>query len=662
MAVTKRNSPAERPAQGQILAQTLLLALAFAPLMALLEPQVSAYFYFVLAARALSVHWPQLAPGRWLLVPFTLAGGINVYDAYHTIAGPEAGTALLATMMALKLLETRRVRDLWFGTLLFGFLLVAQFLVDQSPALTLYLGVLLVGNFALMADLCERAPRYPVRRSLGLAVRLVLQALPLTAVLFVLFPRLAAPLWAIDQGGARGVSGVKPLLEPGAVSELVLDETLAFRVRFEGNYPPPSQLYWRGPVLWQTDGRRWTPGATGSSAGPAAPLARAQGQVAYTLVVEPTGQRWLFPLDLPTRVDQGVRLTSDFQALTAKRIDAAGAYRMQSALSYDTGPGEAGLEAALQLPENVTERMRGQVSEWGRGTHDPQDVIRRALAWFNREPFYYTLRPPVLAGNPADEFLFETRRGFCEHYASSFALLMRIAGIPARVVVGYMGGERNPIGDYLMVRQSDAHAWVEVWLQGRGWVRVDPTASIAPERVERDAPFRDLAGGGSSRRGLEGVGLLARWLHGVSLLADAADEQWRLWVVGYSQARQLRLLASLGLESLGEYGLAAAMAIAAVAVVALLAVALGRGEMRRDALERLYQRFCRRLARTGLARRPSEGPLDFARRVEAVRPDLALPVRGFVELYTAMRYGDERGEASVRELRRRLAGVRPRRR
>jgi transglutaminase-like putative cysteine protease len=619
--------------------------------------------YGLLLLRWVSVRWPRLEPRRWLLLPLTLVGGINVYDAYQTIAGVEAGTALLATMMALKLLETRRTRDLWLGTLVFGFLLVAQFLLDQSPALTLYLGVLVVGNFALMADLCERASEQPLRRSLVLALRLAVQAVPLTAILFVLFPRLAAPLWAIDQGGARGVSGVRPMLEPGAVSELVLSEALAFRARFEGPYPPDGQLYWRGPVLWQTDGRRWTPGTAGSSGGTGAPIARAESPVVYTLVVEPTGQRWLFPLDLPTRVASGVVLTMDFQALTPKRIDAVAAYRMESALSYDTGPGEAGLEAALQLPANVTDRMRGQVAEWQRGADGPQDIVRRALAWFSREPFYYTLRPPALGENPADEFLFETRRGFCEHYAGSFAVLMRIAGIPTRIVVGYLGGERNPIGDYLMVRQSDAHAWVEVWLKGKGWVRVDPTAAVASERVERDARVGALGAGGPVRRGVQEEGLLGRWLHGVSLLADAADEQWRLWIVGYSRARQFRFLESLGLGGLGEYGLAAGMVIVSGAMLGLLVIFLGRGSvMRGDALDRLYGRFCLRLGRAGVPRCAWEGPVDYSRRVSAVRPDLSNAVRGFTELYVAMRYGDEIGETKLRELRRRLAQLRPARR
>jgi hypothetical protein len=330
-----------------------------------------------------------------------------------------------------------------------------------------------------------------------------------------------------------------------------------------------------------------------------------------------------------------------------------------SALTYDTGEISPDEKAAgLELPPNVTHRMRRLVADWQHQAHGPQEVVRAALRYFNQEPFYYTLQPPRLGTNPADEFLFETRRGFCEHYASSFALLMRIAGIPSRIVLGYLGGELNPIGNYLIVRQSDAHAWVEVWLQKRGWVRVDPTAAVAPERVERSDILTDLGGGAPARFQIGDPGELYRWAHRLRLIADAVDAGWRNWVLDYSRSRQQGLLNSFGLGFLREYGLAAAMIVASALMLALVAAGIGRRRAPRDTLQKIYLRFCRRLATCGLERHPSEGPMAFGARIAAARPNLRRPVHSFLSLYLPLRYGRRaRSPQNIQELRRRLARV-----
>jgi transglutaminase-like putative cysteine protease len=652
---------ADRPLAGQVLAQTLLLGAAYAPLIFHLFVQVSAYFYLVVLLRVASLRWPGLTPGRWLLLPLTVAGGLVVLDAYRGSAGHAAGTGLLAIMLALKLLETKRVRDVRLGTLFFGFLLIAQFLFDQSPWLTMYLGALLVGNFALMTDLSGPSGQ---RRALGallLAGRLTLQALPLALVFFLLFPRLSVPLWNVSGDDTIGVSGIRPMLEPGVVGELLLDDSLALRARFDGPSPPKASLYWRGPVLWETDGRRWLPGKLGeSSDGPTKP-ARIGDRVGYTMLLEPNGQHWVFALDLPLQAPSGTRITADFEVLTRGRVDEVIGYRMESALAYDTGPLDPERRsAALALPGTVTERMRLLASRWADTSRNGRELVERGLAWVNREPFHYTLSPPLLGARPDDEFLFESRRGFCEHYASGFALLMRSAGIPARVVLGYTGGELNPLGGYLMVRQADAHAWVEVWLEGEGWVRVDPTAAIAPERVESGASIPGRREAGIAGAGSEGVDEWLRGgLRGLALLADAVDARWRLWVIGYGLERQQRLLDAVGLGFLAEYGLALAMMVSVSVVLGLLLVAMTGNRSRRDPAVRLYDRLCRRLARVGLERRPSEGPMDYAQRVGASRPELSGPVRDFIESYIALRYGAASGPGAVRMLRERLKDVRP---
>lgn len=642
----------------QAAAATGLVTLAYLPLAAQMETAVTGYVALLVAWRVVSLRWPKALPNRWVLLPLTIAGMAAVLAAHHTLVGQEGGTAFLATMLALKLLEVRRPRDVRAVTVLFGFLLVTQFLFDQSAWLALYLATLLVANFALMAHLTAGG-RLSARRAAGLAARLALQAAPLTLILFVLFPRLEAPLWELGKTKSRALTGISDSLEPGSISDLVLSRALAFRARFEGAVPAAGKLYWRGPVAWTTDGRRWTGGRPASDRRSPPPLARAQDKVRYQVLLEPSWQRTLFVLDLPVQVPSDASVGADFQVRVARDIQDVRRYRAVSALTYDTGEISPDEKAAgLELPPNVTHRMRRLVADWQHQAQSPQQVVRAALRYFNEEPFYYTLQPPRLGANPADEFLFETRRGFCEHYSSSFALLMRIAGIPSRIVLGYLGGELNPIGSYLIVRQSDAHAWVEVWLQGRGWVRVDPTAAVAPERVEPSDILTDLAGGAPARFQIGDPGELYRWVHGLRLLADAVDAGWRNWVLDYSRSRQQGLLNAFGLGFLREYGLAAAMILGSALMLALVAAAIGRGRRPRDPLQKVYLRFCRQLATRGLERHPSEGPMTFGARIAAARPELRQPVQSFLSLYLPLRYGRRApNQQHMQELRRRLARI-----
>jgi transglutaminase-like putative cysteine protease len=655
---------AQKPRTAQVAAITTLYGLAYLPLMREMAIQVSLLFGALILIRVASLRWPAFTPGRWLLIPLTVGALINVYSAHHTIAGQDGGTALLVSMLGLKLLEARQVRDVRLASMLFCFLLVSQFLFVQSSAIALYCFVLLVANFALLADL-SGTKTLAVSQSLRLSFRLVLQALPLTLVLFALFPRLDAPLWNFQAAEQKARTGIKPWLEPGSVSELVVDGALAFRARFDGPVPSPEKLYWRGPIAWNTDGKRWLPAEPEQFAALSTLPSETSGdRISYEVSLDPTGHRWLFALDLPTAAPpRDARMTHDFQVLAPKEITEATVYRMTSAPVYNTGSLSLEEEVAgLQLPDNVTERMRGLVADWETRAGSPSELVGQGLAFFNRESFHYTLLPPRLGENPTDEFLFETRKGFCEHYASSFALLMRIAGIPSRVVMGYMGGERNPLGGHLIVRQSDAHAWVEVWLEGRGWVRVDPTGAVAPWRVERSDLLAGLGSGSPLRFRVHESDGLANLVHGLRLLADAIDENWRHWVLELDHSRQLNMMEHIGLGYLREYGLAVAMIIGAAVVLAILVLGLVREDQESPLSpeERLYAQFGKTLAREGLPRRPSEGPLDYSARVASTRKDLGTSANGFARLYAGVRYGvlpsdDEnldRLRGYLRELRR----------
>jgi protein-glutamine gamma-glutamyltransferase len=660
--MSKRTIPSnERPERTQILWVTLVLIAAYLPLGGHLAPQISAFVGLLFVIRLASLRWPAILPGTWPLAALTLIGVANAAVTYQGWSGQNAGTALFVSMLVLKLMELRRKSDIRLVATLIGFLVVVEFLFDQSPWLVLYLAAVVLGGIALLVDLNGGLGEARRRGAFAVAVRLSLQALPLTLILFLLFPRLSAPLWNLGLDPSKATTGISDSLEPGAISELVLNGELAFRARFEGTPPAADQLYWRGPVLWETDGRRWSVGEGITHSGPAGALLKTARPIDYEVTLEPTEQRWLFALDMPDSVPEGAFLSPDHQLIARQVVGAVKRYRVTSALDYRTAaPDPTRLAAGLQVPDNVTPRMRLLVDEWRSRSESNWALVQSGLQFFNRESFHYTLMPPRLGTNPTDEFLFETRRGFCEHYAGAFAVLMRMAGIPSRIVLGYLGGELNRVGGYHMVWQSDAHAWVEVLIDGRGWVRVDPTAAVDPSRVDNSGASRMLGAGPSVRFTLEQADAIARFARNMRLFADSLDAAWQDWVLGFSVEDQLALLQRLRLGELREYGLVALMLAALGLTLGILVLASIRERTDVDPLDAAYARFCRRLARIGLDRRPNEGPIDFGRRVINARPDLAQAVEGFLELYVPARYGaggSANGVATLSEL---LRDFRPR--
>ena len=649
---------AERAEPRQTLWTSLLVMAACLPLMRFLEWQINAFLVLVFLVRLLALRWPAANPGAAVRVLLTFAGVANCLHGYHTLAGQDGGAALLTTMLGLKLLELKSKRDLRLVLTLLGFLIVVQFLFDEGFMTTSYMALIAFAAVTLLADLNGLSHEGRWGPALGIATQLSWQAVPLTVVLFLLFPRLDAPLWDLGFEREAAMTGMSDSMEPGAISELVVNGEGAFRVRFEGPAPARDQLYWRGPVLWEMDGRRWSPGDAPRPARVGTGLTASDGPIDYEVVLEPTKQSWLFALDLPVGAPADAFITPEHQVVARTPVTSLKRYRVRSARSYRTAePDEAQRALALRLPGNITPRMRALVADWQAQSTTESALVERALAFFNREAFHYTLLPPRLGASPADEFLFETRSGFCEHYASAFALLMRIAGIPSRIVLGYLGGEENDLGGYQIVRQSDAHAWVEVALQGRGWVRVDPTAAVDPARVDRRSASRLLGASASVRFDIGETDRLARLFRSARLLADTLGATWQNWVLDFSSEDQLALMDRLGLGALREYGLAALMLLAVGLTLGIVMLAMLRGPSHPDPLDALYARFCRRLARAGLPRHHHEGPSDYGRRVQTERPDLAGPVSRFLELYVPARYRAGATAETLAQLKSRLDAV-----
>jgi len=591
----------------------------------------------LLGWRIYIMHYGLQLPRKWLLL-LVAAGALGgVYISYGRILGRDPGITLLLIMLSLKLLEMAVLRDAMILIFICYFLVITNFLYSQSIATALYMLCVVWMITASMIGFQFRTSQPGYKHQLRSAGIMLLQSAPLMLVLFVFFPRIQGPLWGMPQDAFAGRSGLSDEMSPGSVSRLILSDAIAFRVSFESKIPPVNQLYWRGPVFWDFNGYTW-------SARRAPYLAvreyRALSDpINYTVTVEPHSRRWLFALDLPARIPERSLITSDFQLLHQTTVTNRFRYEMTSHLNYRNNAELGSYESrrALQLPPNTNQRSAELANKMRRAAGDERTYISSVLEMFRKQNFFYTTTPPPLRENPVDEFLFSTRAGFCEHYASAFAVLMRSAGIPARIVTGYQGGEVNTVGNYLTVRQADAHAWVEVWLINDGWVRIDPTAAVSPARIE--------AGVMAAVPASETLPMLRQeyaWLREARLTLDSISNSWNQIVLGYSQDRQRQIMRQVGIEDATWRSMATFMVVATGAITLVLAALMLRKlrALRPDPVVIAYTRFCRRLARRGLTRHASEGPDAFCRRACSARPELAPAIGSISALYIRLRYGD----------------------
>ena len=596
-------------------------------------------------------------PRKWLLLLIAAASVAGIYITYGRVLGRDSGIALLVVMLALKLLEMATLRDAMVLIFIAYFLVITNFLYSQTiPTALLMLGIVWIIT-ATMVGFQFRARQPGYRYQLRIAGIILLQSAPLMLVLFLLFPRIQGPLWGMPQDGASGVTGLSEEMAPGSVSNLLTSDAVAFRVTFESATPPQSQqLYWRGPVMWDFDGYTWSaPRVPYPVVRPYEPIG---DPVEYTVTVEPHGKRWLFALDLPAKTPPRSVLTSDFQLLFQTAVNNRMRYDMISHLRYrdNSEPPRYELQRALRLPRVFNPRTRELAREMRSRATDDRAYIDAVLGMFRNENFSYTTTPPLLGANPVDEFLLTSRAGYCEHYASAFAVLMRAADIPARVVTGYQGGELNTVGDYMIVRQAYAHAWVEVWLAGDGWTRVDPTAAVAPARVQAGAVAAVPQG--------EALPLLLRgdyrWLNRARLTWDSLAYSWNQIVLEYTFDHQRQLLQRVGIDDATWRSMVTVMIIAAGTIILVLALLLLHHlrALRPDPVAAAYARFCRRLADRGVTRHPSEGPAAFGKRACAAHPEIAPAIDAISDLYIRLRYCSQAPPGALADLQRAVANFR----
>lgn len=581
--------------------------------------------------------------GGWRLLPrwfqgVAVAGGfVGAWLTFGTLGSLEATTTLLMTAVALKLLEAHTRRDAYLLLFLGYFSVLLGFLFTQTPLATGYALIPLVLLTAALLALHDGSrPRLIITQ----AVLLLVQSLPVMLVLFLLVPRLP-PLWSVPQPGSLARTGLGATVAPGEVAQLSRSDRLAMRVRFAGEPPPHVNWYWRGIVLSSFDGRSWAMEADHSHRVTAANVQAGVEQHAgwtYQILQEPSHQPWRFSLAVPVATRGEVYLASDGRVAGPSKHERV----MYTVFSIPDRPLDPDLSAAerarfLMLPDQHNPRARA----WGKQLAQqmtPTERIQQVLMHFRQQPFIYTWQPPPLGHDSVDEFLFSTRRGFCEHYASSFAVVMRAAGVPARLVVGYQGGERNPLTGSILVHDYDAHAWVEVWLQGQGWVRVDPTAAVAPARVEQGLESA-LAGHFAPGSPLTAVRYReVGWINRLRLRMDAFEDHWALWVLHYRGERQWQTLTRLlGQVTVWRVGAILLM----VGGLPLLMVALWqwRGQ-RRPADPQLagYRKLCGRLSRAGYPPLPGEAPGAYLQRVAVSEPLWAESLQRIAQLFSALRY------------------------
>jgi len=590
-------------------------------------------------------------PSRWLVIGVAAVGMLGVWMEYRTLFGRGPGIILLVLFAGLKLLETRTHRDAALAAFLGFFLIITNFLYTQSIPTAGLMGAAL---FALTVTLLGlSAPHRSPRANLRTAGLLLAHAAPAALVLFLLFPRVQGPLWGLPQDAYSGMTGLSESMSPGNLSSLAQSDAIAFRAEFRGETPPHAQRYWRGPVLWDFDGRTWTmiPVLLRDFVPPTGGR-----QYRYDVVLEAHNRPWLFALETAASLPEGARMTRDGQVLASAPVRTRIRYEIASAVAPDADAQEDPrlLARARRLPVESNPRAAALAAEWRAASASDGEILARAIAFLRAGRYGYTLEPPPLGAHPVDDFLFSTKEGFCEHFSSAFVFLMRAAGLPARVVTGYQGGELNSVDSIITVRQSDAHAWAEVFLAGRGWVRVDPTAAAVPGRVEvgmaRAVP-QTAALPLMMRERLE-------WLRGMRDRWEALAHQWNVWVLGYNPERQRDLMNLVGIRDADWRSLTATLfTVLGVMTLLLLAWSLGR-LARPDPVQRAWRAFCRKLAARGIERASYEGPRDYASRAARALPASRRAILRIGAQYIRLRYGSQASRPGVARLRRMVRELR----
>lgn len=617
---------------------SILLALfvAMLPHLSDLPLWVVAWCAFMWAYVLVCMKYNRPPPGRLVRNLLAVLGIVGLLLTYRIRIDASAYISLLALMAAVKPLEISTHRDRMITVFLAYFIVITSLLQSETLLAAVYMFISVLVTTAVLIHIND--PEGRRKDQFRLSAMILAQALPVMLALFFLFPRMEGSLVGFTSSGS-GITGFSETLRPGGVSRLVEDSSVAFRVEFEADIPDVHHLYWRGIVFAHFDGTAWRYDRSLQEA--AVPAGMADHAAAYRVTLEPHHSRWLFAMDFPVQIPDSGRMHTDFTVTSQRPVSRTMRYEIKSDIRDHTGETDFPGDAYIRLPGSGNPESRALAERLSANKTDTADIVNSVLNYFRDHDFVYTLTPPLAGRNPVDDFLFASRRGYCEHYASAFAFLMRSAGVPARVVGGYQGGEINPYGNYLIVRQSYAHAWAEVWDQDSGWFRVDPTHIVAPGRIA-SGPEGGLAPG-------ELAGFADKYLAPFSAIIrqarygwDAFSKNWQAWFEGYSYEQQKAFLERLGISysyRTGPLMLLMAGVFSVFLFVGAYFILHLRGKTERpDNVKKRYKQFLQKMSRAGVDKRPGEGPVEFAEKASRTRPDLESFVREITDLYIMLRY------------------------
>ncbi|MDH5424111.1 MAG: DUF3488 and transglutaminase-like domain-containing protein [Gammaproteobacteria bacterium] len=574
-------------------------------------------------------------PSKTISVLLTILAVIIIYRYSQGFSGITAGSHLLVVMSFFKLLESKSNRDYMLLVILSFFIITTNFLFSQTLTVALYMFFCIFITLITLISINQHSSVISLTDKSSISLRLIGYSLPLMLVLFLFFPRITGPLWSTKNDPTQARSGLSDSMQPGQISQLVYSNDLVFRASFKITTPPQQQLYWRALTLWNFNGFKWTINSNNEET---TTLQINSAGYEYSITLEPNNKKWLFLLDLPYLLSNDFKLNSDFTAQSPQPVSSLLQYTVNSSQDYRISSqlDNFSEHTALSIP-GLNKRSIELALSWKKQAQTPEDIINSALNYFSKQGFYYTLSPARLSRTDAvDQFLFETREGFCEHYASAFAVLMRAAGIPSRIVLGYLGGNLNPINNVISVDQSMAHAWNEVWIDGKGWRRIDPTAAISPERVnsgiasalqnQKDLPLHfqlDFAA-----------------LEKLRQLFDAIDNKWNQWVLSYDKNRQRNLLRWLTGKNFSLQDISSLFInlILGMLVLTSLFYLLNNKNRKVDPVSDTYRLFLKKMSKAGFAKAISEGPRDYKDRLISCLPDQQQEISFIIENYVNLKF------------------------
>lgn len=633
-------------------ADTLLLLgtclLILAPFCQYMPAWVSIVWLGLLGWRMVLTWRGLRLPPQWLLLPIAICFAVGVYMSFGKLMGKDPGVSLLLGLLTCKLLEMHAKRDLFVVLFLGYFLLLAQFFYGQSIGVAIWVILTLSVLLCTQISFQFSGLRPSLWQRWLQAIKLIGLALPFCILSFFLFPRISGPLWGMPGDAATARSGLSDKMSPADVNKLVLSEEMVFRVKFLNQEPSRDQQYWRGFVLQEFDGKNWE--AVTEPVYPHSKIDFLGTPILQEITLEPNNETWLFALDLPSGSpmingsQSSARLTANQEIRSLSPNYGRLRYEVASHPNFRYGKelNEQQRKINLQLPVGFNPKTIKFAQELAAQHPSPLDYVNSVLAYFTQQNFVYTLEPGKLGRDSVDDFLFATKAGFCGHYSSAFVILMRAAGIPARVITGYQGGNINTLDGYFEVRQSEAHAWTEVWFEGYGWQRIDPTIAVAPERIQSNGSQilnRRLSTSDNTLIKLSSDSFA--FLLQVRMVWDAINNNWNQWVLNFNQTKQRNLLSKLGFDDIDWERTAILLLFIGVTFMALLSWPLLREQKNLSPLDDLYERYCRKMASRGLSRNLYEGPQAYLQRIMS---ELSVENRAysmqFIDAYIAMQYGN----------------------